>query len=99
MSLCLPVRHPPRDTAATLPVRRSGDTAGVQRRSESFLPQLWEVYRFTLYGTWSGRCGCQDGSDSGVPLGVQRAHWSSQVRRNRQIMRPVAVGLLLQLSF
>ncbi len=97
----LPVRHPPRDTTATLPARRSGGTAGMQRRSEKLSTSPSEACGFRLIRTSSGRCGSEEGSNSDVPLCVQRARSDSQVRKEHAETNkcPVATRSIPFLSF
>lgn len=51
----LPVRHPPRDAAAT----PSGGPSGRQRWPRRLCALLWQLCRFTVCGTNSGRCESQ----------------------------------------
>lgn len=101
LGFCLPVRHPPRDTTATLPAWRSGGTAGMQQRSENLSTSPSEACGFGLNRTSSGRCGSEEGSNSDVPLSVQRARSDSQVRKEHAERNrcPVATRVTRFLSF
>lgn len=95
--LCLPVRHPPRDTAATPPAGRSGGAAGLQRRTESLCtpPPPSEACGLRLNRTSGGRCGSEAGSNSDES-GSACARPDSLARREdaeRRGRRPGASGV------